>query len=38
MKEDRPPLLPSWPLWYALVIVWLALLIGGFYFFTKVFS
>jgi hypothetical protein len=33
MKEER-----RWLFWYAFVIVWLALLIGGFYLFTKVFS
>ncbi|PSL24931.1 hypothetical protein CLV42_11480 [Chitinophaga ginsengisoli] len=38
MTEERPPLLPHWWMWYVFVIVWLALLIAGFYLFTKVFS
>lgn len=38
MKEDKPPLLPHWWMWYTFVIAWLAFLIGGFYLFTKVYS
>lgn len=38
MKEDKPPLLPQWWQWYALVTGWLLLLIGAFYLFTKVYS
>jgi len=38
MKQEKPPLFPQWWMWYSFVIIWLALLIGGFYLFTKVFS
>lgn len=38
MKGDKPPLLPQWWQWYALVVGWLVVLIGAFYLFTKVYS
>jgi hypothetical protein len=36
--QDKAPLFPKWSYWYALVIGFLVLLIGFFYFLTKHFS
>jgi hypothetical protein len=38
MENGKPPLFPYWGLWYAAVVIWLGLLIGFFYLFTKTFS
>jgi hypothetical protein len=38
MDDDRPPILPSWPAWYALVVVWLSILIAVFYTFRLAFE
>jgi hypothetical protein len=42
MNEDEPdnksPLFPKWSYWYALVIGFLLVLIGFFYFLTKHFA
>lgn len=38
MDEDKPPILPSWPAWYALVVVWLVILITVFYTFRLAFE
>lgn len=35
--DEKPPLLPSWRAWYAVVLGTLALLIALFYVFTKAF-
>ncbi|HVM87953.1 MAG TPA: hypothetical protein VMT76_07170 [Puia sp.] len=36
--EEKSPFFKSWSYWYALVIIFLAILIIFFYFFTKHFS
>ena len=36
--DEKPPLLPSWGAWYAVVLGTLALLIVLFYVFTKAFA
>lgn len=38
MENGKPPLFPNWGIWYAVVIIWLLLLIEFFYLFTKTFS
>jgi hypothetical protein len=37
-EDEPPPLLGSWRRIYILVLCYLALLIGGFYIFTRVFA
>lgn len=37
-QDERVPLFKKWSYWYVLVIGFLLLLIGCFYFFTKHFS
>ena len=38
MDNDKVPLFKSWIHWYVVVILFLVVLIGLFYFFTKTFS
>lgn len=37
-NEEPPPILGSWPRIYAVVVGWLALLIGVFYLFARRFA
>ncbi|WP_460685743.1 hypothetical protein [Niabella aquatica] len=37
-NDDKPPLFPSWNVWYVLVVLVLAVLILFFYYLTKKFS
>jgi len=37
-EDEPPPLLGSWRRIYTIVLLYLALLIGGFYIFTRVFA
>jgi hypothetical protein len=37
-NDDKPPLFPSWTVWYIVVAAFLALLIILFYLLTKKFS
>jgi hypothetical protein len=38
VDDEPPPILGSWRRIYIIVLCYLALLIAGFYFFTKVFA